>query len=255
MTFSIIARDVDENKIGISICSAIPFIGKYSLFVFPSLGAVTAQGKLDPNTAFTIRDMIIQGKNSQEINDFLKSKDSAYNRKQTAFINLKKGELFSYTGSDLLEKKTPLGPVFGGTKQGKNYIISGNHLSSLETLDEMEKCFLQNKDKPLEERLILTLEAGNATKGDLRGRQSAAIQVFEADNEYPKVTIDIDDHLNPVEELRRIFNYAQENWQFIPDTCFVGKDFNYEKIWENVDWETIMPKIDKFEKHVSDRKK
>jgi monomeric type NADP-dependent isocitrate dehydrogenase len=59
------------------------------------IAAVTAQGKLDPHTAFTIRDMIIKGKNSQEINEFLKSADSAYSRKQTAFINLKKGEFFS----------------------------------------------------------------------------------------------------------------------------------------------------------------
>jgi uncharacterized Ntn-hydrolase superfamily protein len=253
MTFSIIAYDQKENKIGASICSAIPFIGKYGLFIFPNVCAVTAQGKLDPSTAFVIRDLILQNKENNEINEYLKTYDSAYNRKQTSFINLKDFNKFSYTGIDLQNKNTDMGTSFADSIIGDNYIISGNFLESLSTLKIMEQKFLSSSDKPLEDRLMLTLEAGHNTIGDLRGRQSAAIQIFKEENEYPMISIDVDDHMNPVEELRRIFDYSQKNWQYIPNTCFVGKDFDYEKIWKDVDWDDIMPKILQFERHRSKR--
>lgn len=254
MTFSIIAYDKIENKVGISTCSAVPFIGKYSLFIFPNVCAISAQGKIDPSTAFNIRDLIIQDKTASEINNFLKSRDSAYERKQTSFINLRKHEFFSYTGSELLEIKTPQGIAYGNSIVGKNYIISANLMTSLDTLTHMENAFLTSNEDTLEKRLLISLEAGNQSPADIRGRQSAALRVFELDKEYPKITIDVDEHENPVEELRRIFDYSQENWQIIPDTCFVDKDFDYEKLWAGLDWATIMPKIKKFEQHVKKRR-
>ena len=73
-----------------------------------------------------------------------------------------------------------------------------------------------NTSGSLAERLISSLEAGQAAGGDSRGQQSAAIlvdQVGHGDNSMEGidrlVDLRVDDHPTPIAELRRLF----ELWQ------------------------------------------
>ena len=63
----------------------------------------------------------------------------------------------------------------------------------------------------LEERLLRCLEAAQATGGDKRGRQSAAIQVhWKRIDANPNLDIRVDDHPNPIPELRAtVKNYRE----------------------------------------------
>jgi uncharacterized Ntn-hydrolase superfamily protein len=56
----------------------------------------------------------------------------------------------------------------------------------------------------LAERLLTALEAGQAAGGDKRGKQSAALLVAAAE---PRMyhNLRVDDHPDPVAELRRVF--------------------------------------------------
>jgi uncharacterized Ntn-hydrolase superfamily protein len=58
----------------------------------------------------------------------------------------------------------------------------------------------------LAERLLAALDAAEADGGDLRGRQSAALLVVPAEGEPWRRTFDlrVDDHPNPLAELRRL---------------------------------------------------
>jgi hypothetical protein len=65
----------------------------------------------------------------------------------------------------------------------------------------------------LEERLMRSLEAGQAAGGDKRGRQSAALKVVR-NEAYAHLDLRVDEHHEPVAELRRVFEVAQR--QFVP---------------------------------------
>ena len=65
----------------------------------------------------------------------------------------------------------------------------------------------------LPERLVIALEAGQRGGGDKRGKQSAALLVMNRE-EYPYVDLRVDEHRDPVTELRRVFEVARH--QLLP---------------------------------------
>lgn len=225
MTFSIIAYSEDKKEYGIAICSAVPFIGKYSAFVFPNLCVVAAQGKVDPSTAFTIRNCLRDNMNESEILSLLEKNDPSFQRKQLAFLNLKTHKFTGYTGNDLKKGKNEFSEIFGNIIFDDTCIISGNCLVSLETIEKMSANFKDNKNLSLDLRLLEALKAGNNTQGDFRGRQSAALYYYKSHSEYPFRTIDIDEHKSPVEELERIFHYSTTHWQDVVEYCFFDMNF------------------------------
>jgi uncharacterized Ntn-hydrolase superfamily protein len=69
-------------------------------------------------------------------------------------------------------------------------------------------------------RLLEALEAGQATGGDKRGRESAALLVPapEGSERWEGVNLRVDQHDDPVAELRRIFDLLRERRrQFIAE--------------------------------------
>jgi len=58
------------------------------------------------------------------------------------------------------------------------------------------------------ERLLSALAAGQAAGGDKRGRQSAAVKVYSTE-EYPALELRVDEHHDPIAELRRVFEVAR----------------------------------------------
>lgn len=60
-------------------------------------------------------------------------------------------------------------------------------------------------DGLLEDRLLASLSAGLAAGGDLRGQQAAALTVVSArPGSRPLVEFRVDDHPQPIDELRRL---------------------------------------------------
>ncbi len=77
-----------------------------------------------------------------------------------------------------------------------------------ETITAMAKAFEASADEPLSERLLRTLESGQAAGGDKRGRQSAALYVVKSEP-YPYLDLRVDEHSDPVAELRRVYEVAK----------------------------------------------
>jgi uncharacterized Ntn-hydrolase superfamily protein len=77
----------------------------------------------------------------------------------------------------------------------------------------MAEAFVKHADLELPERLVAVLEAGQAAGGDKRGRQSAAVKVMHKED-YPYVDLRVDEHPDPVAELRRVFEVARH--QYLP---------------------------------------
>jgi uncharacterized Ntn-hydrolase superfamily protein len=75
-------------------------------------------------------------------------------------------------------------------------------------LDATRDAFLASAGRPLADRLLAAMEAGEAAGGDKRGRQSAAIVVASADP-WPDLDLRADDHPDPLAELRRLVTVAR----------------------------------------------
>ena len=71
--------------------------------------------------------------------------------------------------------------------------------------------FPARADLELPERLMAALEAGEAAGGDRRGRQSAAM-LLTTTEDFPDLDIRVDDHADPLPELRRLLGLWRQQW-------------------------------------------
>ena len=79
------------------------------------------------------------------------------------------------------------------------------------------------------ERLLEALAAGEGAGGDSRGRQSAALLVVQRDGGYAGlsdtlVDLRVDDHPEPVDELRRLFGLHDQLFGTTPRTRWLKVD-------------------------------
>ena len=112
----------------------------------------------------------------------------------------KDGRAAAYTGDRCIPWA---GQVFGA-----GYVCLGNILAGEEVVQAMAQAFETTLIEELPERLIQALEAGQEAGGDRRGRQSAGITVV-AEEAYPLCDLRVDDHADPVPELRRVLRGLQ----------------------------------------------
>ena len=80
---------------------------------------------------------------------------------------------------------------------------------------------LASAGRPMAERLLAALDAGEAAGGDKRGKQSAALRV-QRDEDHLSLDLRVDDHAEPFIELRRLYEKSQE--RFFPFVeCLPGR--------------------------------
>src|SRR5699024_5767564 len=110
------------------------------------------------------------------------------------------GNVAVHTGDECVE--------WTGHKIGSNYSVAGNMLVGKETIQEIASAFEDSSQLDFSSRLLTALEAGEKAGGDKRGKQSAALLIVK-EEEYPFLDLRVDEHPNPVKELRRIYEMAQ----------------------------------------------
>jgi len=72
----------------------------------------------------------------------------------------------------------------------------------------MVRCHGKHGELALPERLLAALDAGQGMGGDRRGRQSAAM-LLTTTEDSPDLDIRIDDHPEPLAELRRLLGICR----------------------------------------------
>ena len=94
-------------------------------------------------------------------------------------------------------------------------------LAGPEVIEASAAAYRDARGLPLAERLLAALAAGEAAGGDKRGKQAAAL-VIHGDEDRRELDLRVDDHAEPVAELRRLYDVSLERFQpFV--ACLPGR--------------------------------
>ena len=168
------------------------------------VGAVSTQSFVNPYLGIDALTLLTAGKSAKEALETVLAADPGRETRQLAVVD-QAGNGAGFTGSACI-------PWFGHVV-GDGYVVAANMMVDEKTTAAMVQAFEASLAEPLPERLLLALEAGNATGGDFRGRQSASLLVYKTE-EYPYLSLRVDEHPQPVPELRRIYTVTQR--QLLP---------------------------------------
>jgi uncharacterized Ntn-hydrolase superfamily protein len=204
MTFSIVARCPRTGALGVAVSTAVPAVGAMCVYLRTGVGAVSTQSWVNPYLALNALDLLEGGASAEHALAQVLKDDPAADLRQVGIVD-GNGRSAAWTGSRCTG--------WAGHRTTAACTIQGNMLTGAATLDAMQSAFESSDERALEERLMSALEAGQAAGGDKRGRQSAALKVVRGEA-YASLDLRVDEHHDPVVELRRIFEVAQR--QVVP---------------------------------------
>jgi uncharacterized Ntn-hydrolase superfamily protein len=210
MTFSIAARDDETYAFGVAVSTKFFGVGSLCPFVEAGVGAVATQALVNPTFGPRGLRLLADGRSAQEALDLLIASDEGREHRQLHLVD-RQGRAAAWTGRETIS--------WAGHTPSNGYSVAGNMLVGEPTITAMAEVYEANRGIEFAERMLRALEAGQAAGGDKRGRQSAALKVVMTE-EYPYLDIRVDDHPDPVAELRRLFEEAKKEYlpfkQFLP---------------------------------------
>lgn len=198
-TFSITARCAQTGQFGIAVSTKVPAVGALCPFLKAGVGAIASQSFVNPYIGINGLNYLEKGFNAKDVRERILAEDPQPEIRQFAIVD-KEGQTAAYTGENCVD--------WHGHIAGENFVAAGNMLVGEETINEMAKVFEATQELKLAERLLKALEAGQAAGGDKRGKQSASLKVVSTED-YPLVDLRVDEHKDPVKELRRIYDIAK----------------------------------------------
>lgn len=203
-TYSIVARDSLTGQLGVAVQSHWFSVGPIVPWARPGVGAVATQSLVDPAYGPLGLELMAMGKTAQAALTALLAGDADAAVRQVAMVDAE-GNVAVHTGERAI--------AAAGHQTGAQYSVQANLMDRDSVWPAMAYAY-ENAEGDLTERLLVALEVAEAEGGDLRGRQSAAILVVSAeDTGSPWVDrvfdLRVEDHPEPVEELRRLVRLAR----------------------------------------------
>jgi uncharacterized Ntn-hydrolase superfamily protein len=200
-TFSIVARCPKTGMFGVAVSSKFLAVGALCGYARAGVGAAASQAFVNPLLGSNAIERLVQGLSAAEALESVLSEDVRREHRQLLIVD-REGRSAAHTGSQAFEWR--------GHLTGPNYAVAGNILVGEQVIRRMAEAFDGNPDDELPERLLKVLEAGQAAGGDKRGKQSASLYVVHTED-YGYVDLRVDEHPDPVAELRRVFTVAQRD--------------------------------------------
>jgi uncharacterized Ntn-hydrolase superfamily protein len=232
MTWSIIARDAASGAFGVAIATRFFAVGALCPHGESGVGALSTQALVNPHYGKLGLELLRAGVPAPEAVRRLVAPDEGRAQRQLHAIDAA-GRIGQHTGAQCVD--------WCGALRGDGYSIAGNMLANERVLLETQKAY-RASPLPFAERLIVALEAGEAAGGDKRGKQSAALLIFAAED-YPALDLRVDDHAEPLAELRRLYGKAHE--RFIP---FMRCAPSKARPWGELDRARIEEEIARYKK-------
>jgi uncharacterized Ntn-hydrolase superfamily protein len=213
MTWSIIARDETTGRFGIAVATKFFAVGSRVPYIASGFGAIATQALVNPYYGIDGLKLLREGKGPREIVETLIAADAGQGSRQLHIMDAT-GHIASHTGKDCVD--------WCGHVEGDGFSIAGNMLAGPQVLDETAKAYSYANELPFAQRLIAALFAGEAAGGDKRGKQAAALRVHRHEA-YPSLDLRVDDHDEPIVELRRLQEKSLERFQAFV-ACLARRD-------------------------------
>jgi uncharacterized Ntn-hydrolase superfamily protein len=210
MTWSIVARDHASGAFGVAVTTKFFAVGALCPHARSEVGALATQALVNPTFGARGLDLLAEGVAPEHAIATLLADDLGRGARQIHLLDAQ-GRGAAHTGADCVG--------WCGHLLRRGYSVAGNMLAGPRVIEDTAAAYESCSHLPFAERLVTALDAGQAAGGDKRGKQSAALKIY-AGEEYPWLDIRVDDHAEPLVELRRLYEEARRMFlvfaQFLP---------------------------------------
>jgi uncharacterized Ntn-hydrolase superfamily protein len=199
-TYSLVARDPDTGDLGVAVQSHWFSVGSIVSWAEPGVGAVATQSIAEPAYGPRLLERLRGGQGPRDALDELLAADEQSSVRQVAVVD-GSGAVAVHTGDGCIP--------YAGHVEGDAFTAQANMMAGPEVWPAMAEAFTASTG-PLPRRLLAALDAGESAGGDVRGRQSAVLVVVPAEGEPWQRTVElrVEDHHDPLGELRRLLDLA-----------------------------------------------
>ena len=211
MTWSILARD-DEGRFGVAIASRFFAVGALCVHTRRGVGALATQALMNPLYGSAGLALLSAGRTAAEVVDTLIAGDAGRAHRQLHVLPAVGGAA-AHTGAHCID--------WCGHRVFEDFSVAGNMLAGPQVVEATAQAYRDAQGRPMAERLLAAMAAGEAAGGDKRGKQAAALRIH-GDEDHPQLDLRVDDHAEPVNELQRLYRKSLERYQpFI--ACLAGR--------------------------------
>jgi uncharacterized Ntn-hydrolase superfamily protein len=200
-TFSIVAADPEAGEVGVAVQSKYFAVGAVVPWATVGVGAVATQAAVVAAYGPRVLASLREGATPVAALEQALADDEERETRQLGVVTAD-GRAAAFTGSECND--------WAGHETGDGFAVQGNILTGPGVVAEMVRGFRETAGT-LADRLVASLEAGQAAGGDRRGQQSAAVVVERVGGRDQGregidrvVDLRVDDHEQPIAELRRL---------------------------------------------------
>lgn len=198
-TYSIVARDPATGYMGVAVQSHYFSVGTVVTWAEAGVGAVATQSIGEPSYGALGLDLMRTGKSAPDTLRGLLAADDLRELRQVAMVDAR-GAAAAHTGAFAIK---PAGHIVG-----EQFSVQANMMLRETVWPAMARVFADSRGE-LVDRMLAALDAAEAEGGDIRGMQSSALLIVDAQSTgRPWVDrifdLRVDDDREPLKELRRL---------------------------------------------------
>jgi uncharacterized Ntn-hydrolase superfamily protein len=212
-TYSIIARDPETGQLGGAVQSHWFSVGSLVLWAEPAVGVVATQAMAQVSYGPLGLNAMRAGSSAPETLKSLLAADALAGLRQVAMVDAQ-GRAAAHTGDRCI--------AAAGHIVGEQFSVEANMMANDTVWPAMAEAYRGAKGD-LADRLLAALDAAQASGGDIRGQQSAALLVVPAKPSSQPwndriFDLRVEDHPAPLAELRRLVRIQRAyNWMNLGD--------------------------------------
>jgi uncharacterized Ntn-hydrolase superfamily protein len=195
-TFTVVGRCRRTQKLGIATATRSLAVGARVPHVRARVGAAAIMAIADARLGQTALRLLETGYKAPSVVEELVRLDPYAEYRQLAVLDAD-GFAAARTGRN--------NRPWAGHRVGEDHVALGNVLTGEHVVAAMAEAFRRHAEAELEDRLLLSLEAGRDAGGQHGGQRSAALLVYD-DRPFAHVDLRVDVHGEPIGELRRVFD-------------------------------------------------
>lgn len=197
-TYSVVARDAETGDLGVAVQSHWFNVGRIVPWAQAGVGAVATQSLVDVSYGPKGLQSMMDGRSAPETLASLLADDPQRAVRQVAMID-STGRASVHTGENCV--------AVASHALGEGWAVQANIMRTADVVPAMADA-MNATDGSLEDRMLAALTAAEASGGDLRGSQSAALIVVQDGLNEPRTDLRVEDHRDPIRELTRLVDVA-----------------------------------------------